>query len=84
MSVIAKKKCRAMFEPPEKGERATLNPNLSTRLNLLISDQALGRRVGYCRSRRASVALNFQRKDFEIVQQDQVATQAQQTAPSSR
>jgi hypothetical protein len=21
-----------MFEPPEKGERATLNPNLSTRL----------------------------------------------------
>jgi hypothetical protein len=30
--VIAKKRCRAMFEPPEKGERATLNPNLSTRL----------------------------------------------------
>ena len=44
MRVIAKKRCRAMFEPPEKGERATLNPNLSTRLNLLFSDQALGRR----------------------------------------
>ena len=52
MRVIAKKRCRAMFEPPEKGERATLNPNLSTRLNLLFSDQALGRRVGYCWSRR--------------------------------
>src|SRR6266487_7063300 len=32
MRVIAKKRCRAMFESPEKGERATLNPNLSTRL----------------------------------------------------
>ena len=32
MSVIAKKRCRAMFEPPEKGERATLNASLSTRL----------------------------------------------------
>jgi hypothetical protein len=39
MSVIAKKRCRAMFEPPEKGERVTRNPNLSTRLNLLFSDQ---------------------------------------------
>ena len=28
-----------MFQPPEKGERATLNPNLSTKLNLLFSDQ---------------------------------------------
>jgi hypothetical protein len=28
MRVIAKKRCRAMVEPPEKGERATLNPNL--------------------------------------------------------
>jgi len=55
MRVIAKKRCRAMFQPPEKGERATLNPNLSTRLNLLFSDQAFGRRVGYCWSRRASV-----------------------------
>jgi hypothetical protein len=55
MRVIAKKRCRAMFEPPAKGEPATLNPNLSTRLNLLFSDQALGRRVGYCWSRRASV-----------------------------
>ena len=36
MRVIAMKRCRAMFEPPEKGERATLNPNLSTRLNLLF------------------------------------------------
>jgi hypothetical protein len=32
MRVIAKKSCRAMVEPPEKGERATLNLNLSTRL----------------------------------------------------
>ena len=32
MRVIAKKRCRAMFEPPEKGERATLNASLSTRL----------------------------------------------------
>jgi hypothetical protein len=32
MRVIAKKRCRAMVEPPEKGERATLNLNLSTRL----------------------------------------------------
>jgi hypothetical protein len=32
MRVIAKKSCRAMFESPEKGERVTLNPNLSTRL----------------------------------------------------
>jgi hypothetical protein len=43
MSVIAKKSCRAMFEPPEKGV-VTLNPNLLTRLNILFSDQALGRR----------------------------------------
>jgi hypothetical protein len=45
MRVIAKKRCRAMFEPPEKGERVTLNPNLSTRLKPTFSDQALGRRV---------------------------------------
>ena len=32
MRVIAKKRCRVMVEPPEKAERATLNPNLSTRL----------------------------------------------------
>jgi hypothetical protein len=32
MRVIAKKRCRAMFEPPEKGERIALNLNLSTRL----------------------------------------------------
>jgi hypothetical protein len=41
MRAIAKKRCRAMFEPPEKGERATLNSNLSTRLIPLFSDQAL-------------------------------------------
>ena len=58
MRVIAKKRCRAMFEPPEKGERATLNPNLSMRLNLLFSDQALGRRVGYGRSRGTSAAVS--------------------------
>jgi hypothetical protein len=32
MRVIAKKMCRAMVEPPEKGERASLNPNHSARL----------------------------------------------------
>ena len=31
-----------MFEPPEKGERATLNPTLSTRLNLLFPIRPLG------------------------------------------
>jgi hypothetical protein len=46
MRVIAKKRCRAMFEPPEKGERATLNPNLSTRLNLLFPIRPWAR-VGY-------------------------------------
>jgi len=34
-----------MFEPPEKGERVTLNPNFSTTLSLLFSDQTLGRQV---------------------------------------
>jgi len=66
MRVIAKKRCRAMFESPEKGERATLNPNLSTRLNLLFSDQALGRRVGYCWSRRKSGAVS---PLFEVARQ---------------
>jgi hypothetical protein len=31
MRAIVKKRCRAIVEPPEKGERDTLNPNLSTR-----------------------------------------------------
>ena len=65
MRVIAKKRCRAMFEPPEKGE-PTPHPNLSTRLNLLFSDQALGRRVGYCWSRRASDAVS---PFFEVARQ---------------
>ena len=33
MRVIAKKSCRAMFEPPEKGERASRHPNLLAGLN---------------------------------------------------
>ena len=73
MRVIAKKRCRAMFEPPEKGERATLNPNLSTRLNLLFfrsGPWAAGWLFLVEEGERA--ALNFQRKDFEIMQQDQV------------
>ena len=83
MRVIAKKRCRAMFEPPEKGKRAALNPNLSTRLNLLFSDQALGRRVGYCWSRRASVqCLIFNAKTLKLCSKIKFATQAQQTAPS--
>jgi hypothetical protein len=49
---IAKKRCRAMVEPPEKNERAILNPNLLTRLNLLFSDQETlknrpGEKVGF-------------------------------------
>jgi hypothetical protein len=83
MRVIAKKRCRAMFEPPEKGERAALNPNLSTRLNLLFSDPALGRRVGYCWSRRASVqCLIFNAKTLKLCSKIKFAAQAQQTAPS--
>src|ERR1039458_5224790 len=73
MRVIAKKRCRAMFEPPEKGGRATLNPNLSTRLNLLFfrsGPWAAGWLLLVEEGERA--ALNFQRKDFEIMQQDQV------------
>src|SRR5450631_2138016 len=31
MRVIAKQRYRCMFKPPDKGELATLNPNLSTR-----------------------------------------------------
>jgi hypothetical protein len=31
MRVIAKKRCRAVVEPPEKGERANLDPNLTQR-----------------------------------------------------
>jgi hypothetical protein len=84
MRVIAKKRCRAMFEPPEEGERATLDhPNLSTRLNLLFSDQPLGRRVGYCWSRRASVPrLIFNAKTLKLCSKIKFATQTQQTVPS--
>jgi hypothetical protein len=75
MRVIAKKRCRAMVEPPEKGERATLNPNLSTRPNLLFSDQALGRRVGYCWSMRASVPrLIFNAKTLKLCSKIRFAT----------
>jgi hypothetical protein len=82
--VIAKKRCRAMFEPPEKGERATLNSNLSTRLNLLFSDQALGRRIGYCWSRRASVPrLIFNAQTLKLCSKIKFATQAQQAALSA-
>jgi hypothetical protein len=72
MRVIAKKRCRAMFEPPEKGERATLNPNLSTRLNLLFPIRLLGAAWPLLVEEGERAALIFQRKDFEIVQQDQV------------
>jgi hypothetical protein len=41
MKAIAKKSCRAMFEPPGKGERVTPDPNLSARLNLLFCDHAV-------------------------------------------
>ena len=39
---IAKKRCRVMVEPPEKGERATPNPNLSTRLKPTFFDSGAG------------------------------------------
>src|ERR1700730_15575396 len=75
MRLIAKKRCRAMSDPPEKAERATLNHNLSTRLNLLFADQALGRRVGYCWSRRASVPrLIFNAKTLKLCSKIKFAT----------
>ena len=82
MRVIAKKRCRAMFEPPEKGERATLNPNLSTRLTLLFSDQALGAGWLLLVEEGERAALIFQRKDLKLCSKIKFATQAQQTAPS--
>jgi hypothetical protein len=45
MRVIAKKRCRAMFEIPEKGERVTLNPSPSTKRNLLFSDHLNAHRM---------------------------------------
>jgi hypothetical protein len=36
MRVTAKKRCRAMFEPSQKCERANLNPNLSTGLDVAL------------------------------------------------
>jgi hypothetical protein len=82
MRVIAKKRCRAMFDLLRKVSGATLNPNLSTRLNLLFSDQALGRRVGYCWSRRASVPrLIFNAKTLKLCSKIKFATRVQQTAP---
>src|SRR5882724_5901252 len=42
MRTIAKKRYRAMFKPPEKGERATLNPNLSTKLTYFFPIRPLG------------------------------------------
>jgi hypothetical protein len=54
MSVIAKKRCRAMVEPPEKGERATLHPNHSTRLNLIVSDQPRSRTLPVARNAYAA------------------------------
>ena len=63
MRVIAKKRCRAMFEPPEKGERATLNPNLSTRLkSTFFPIRPLGGGLG----RRASGAFS---PFFEVARQ---------------
>jgi hypothetical protein len=67
MRVIAKKSCRAMFESPEKGERATLNPNLSTRLKpasrhpiLRIKGPHNGAR-GYIKRRQVSLGCLFRR-----------------------
>jgi len=46
MRVIAKKRCRVLFETPEKNERATKHPNLSTGLNVHYSDRTLIGRAG--------------------------------------
>jgi len=76
MRVIAKKRCRAMFEPPEKGERAALNPNLSTRLNLLFfrsGPWAAGWLLLVEEGERA--ALNFQRIDVKLCSKIKFATQ---------
>jgi hypothetical protein len=87
MRVIAKKRCRAMVEPPEKGERAILNPNLSTRLKptffrsgpwaagwLLLVEEG---------ERRCLAVLRGSKTDRGwLYPLGKLATQAQQTAPS--
>src|SRR6266446_7200174 len=73
MRVIAKKRCRAMFEPPEKGERAhsKSSPLDEAKPTFFRSGPwATGWLLLVEEGERA--ALNFQRKDFEIVQQDRV------------
>src|SRR6266853_2118712 len=73
MRVIAKKRCRAMFEPPEKGERAhsKSSPLDEAKPTFFRSGPwAAGWLLLVEEGERA--ALNFQRKDFEIVQQDQI------------
>ena len=83
MRVIAKKRYRAMFEPPEKGERATLNPNLSTRLKPTFFRSGPWAAGWLLRSRRAGVPrLIFNAKTLKLCSKIKFATQAQQTAPS--
>src|SRR5258707_7221708 len=72
MRVIAKKRCRAMFEPPEKGERAhsKSSPLDEAKPTFFRSGPwAAGWLLLVEEGERA--ALNFPRKGFEIVQQDQ-------------
>jgi hypothetical protein len=85
MRVIAKKRCRAMFEPPEKGERATLNPNLSTRLKptFFRSGPWAAGWLLLVEGGEASVPrLIFNAKTLKLCSKIKFATQAQQTAPS--
>jgi hypothetical protein len=75
MRVIAKKRCRAIIDLLRKGERATLNPNLSTRLNLLFPIRPLG-------GGASMPCLIFNSKTLKLCSKIKFATQAQQTAPS--
>jgi hypothetical protein len=68
MRVIAKKRCRAIFEPPEKDDRTTLHLICPATLNLLLPT-SLARRIGWL---------------FDYAARSKFLTQAQQTAPAQR
>jgi len=82
--VIAKKRCRAMFEPPEKGAGHSKSYPLDEAKPTFFRSSP-GWRVGYWWSRRASVPrLIFNAKTLKLCSKIKFATQAQQTVPSSR
>jgi hypothetical protein len=75
MRVIAKKRCRAMFEPPGKGERVTPDPNLSTRLNLLFPIRPLG--GGLAVAGVSLPRLHFNPNTLKLCSKIKLVTQAQ-------